>query len=722
MPGIFLSSLDKKRKEDSSSIFVMEKHVVNSQEITPVKSRWTSQWKLLLLLLFFIPFFFTFWHRSPTRVFDLPLKHADFIGRDKELKYIEAQLLKKKNFETVNIFAVCGEGGIGKTELTIAFANNHLKDFSLIGWIDCNREETFLHSYAGIGDLLGIQEENPMKLREKVHSYLERSEGKPWLLIFDDIKEMPSHLPRCGGSVLISCRDKSICPPESVLELNKSPEDAVLLLSRLTKEKKSESLEKLAEKLDYLPLMINIAGHYIAETPGISLSDYSEILSSIIETERSPIHSIEFRKRYPRSLVATYQITLELLRKKHPVSLQFLKEAVFLHPRNIPVEYLTRWLEKQGNYSEAEVVLTKGDILRELQNHSLIRYDDQRGDFSIHQLLHKALMLEFKQEESASECLKIISKLEPVLRYNPTQKDTVRPFQKVLPQCIAVLDRIQVSDALAVKMALILTRYYFDTEHHLKKGEKYLLLAQKWAEGWDHPVKGRIAFLQGVKKLREGDQQKISIEGEAHYRKALTYFKEALEIFEQQNQDELYLGIEQNPSKCTKEYQRAISMQYQAQMLRLLGRLEEAKKGFQESLEAFQKIAKGKDHFDIARIVREQALILWEQGERELAIHDLHRVIEMQERIYGSTFSSQPTVAATYRILGDFYMKKGEYLRSDKAYEKAIEVNQASYQTDIHPYLADLYQQRSIVLAALGDKSRALKMEKKSQNIRSLLK
>ncbi len=642
-----------------------------------VEERKTIGWKwAALFVVLAIPLILLFWKSSPPTIVDLPTKHADFIGRAKELAILKQRLLARQKARGINFAAICGEGGIGKSELAISFANEHLADFAFIGWVDGSSEEALVHSYAKLGDSLEILEEHPDRRREKVHAKLEKEKG--WLLIFDDVPQVPADIPKSGGAILITCRDKGICPPEACIELEKNQEDALVLLSKLTGQKRSEDLQHLAEQLDFLPLMIDLAGHYIAETPGIDFSHYSELLKE--KSANNPIKWVELRKRYPKSLAATYLTTLKLLESKHPLSLEFLKEASFLHHQNIPEELLACWLEEKKIYSLAEIPIIKGDILRELQNHSLIRYDAKRGDFSIHQLLHQTL----EQVRDGHRWLSILTQLEAVAHYNPTQKDTIRPFQRVLPHCLSVIEQ-----SPSIPLAMTVARYFVDTEHDLKKGQIYLDKAATWAQGWSHPIQGRIAFLQGMLEFRK-----------EQYGPALNCFDRAHMIFEEQDDNQLYQGIEQNPQKCTKEYQRAICMEYQGQALRLLGRIEEAETLLEESLQAFQAISK--EHFDIARILREQALILWERGAQAEAITKLEEAIAMQQRVYGDSYLSQPAVAATHRILGNFFFERGEYQKADQAYQFAIEINQAIYHSDVHPFQLELLELREKAQKALN--------------------
>ncbi len=642
-----------------------------------------------------------------TPCLNLPSIHFDFLGRQEEMAFLKSALLKKREGRKGNLIAISGEGGIGKTELAIAFANRNLSQFSLVGWMDGSHEEALSRSYISLGDFLGVQDANLGALKKKIHVELENRKGKPWLLVIDDVQSLPRELPRMGGHILVTSRDKGICFSNHVLELSKKYQDNIDLLSKITGEKESETLRLLIDQLDNLPLLINYVGHYVLATPGIGIAEYQSSLKEILGTEVSPLRGIS--KRYSRSLAATYKITLKRLEEKASHSLQFLKDAIFLRPSNIPVSFLSHWIKEQSDFNDGQIILAKGDILRELTNHSLIRYDAQSQSFSISRLLQQALLSESVKDRE--RILKTLLTYEAVVNYNPTCKAALRPFQQMLPHCMNVLDHIEVPTVYSTRLSLILARYFLDAEVNSDKAEKYLCLAEKWKPSERHPLQGRTYFLKGLAAYRK---EMASLQ-------AYRDFKKGGEIFESCQDPTSYVQVEQNPTKCNRAYQRAICLQYQGQVLSALGRLDESEMVLGQALEVFQAVAGGEDHFDIARILREQGVLLSKKGDIEGAIDKVKEALRMQKRVYQERFDSQPTAAATYRALGDLLQKRGDYSEADKVYAAAIKINHTVYQTKVHCYLAELYLKRAAALQAHGKSSLAKKMKNKAQAMQKQL-
>ena len=127
---------------------------------------------LIIVLMAMGSWFFTK-SSDPTRIIHLKETHADFIGREEYLKSLEEICLQKKT--DVPVAVLWGEGGIGKSEIAIAFANKHLKRFAIIYWIDCATEESYRESYYQLAGSLNIplnQKEGLLELVQKVHRQL----------------------------------------------------------------------------------------------------------------------------------------------------------------------------------------------------------------------------------------------------------------------------------------------------------------------------------------------------------------------------------------------------------------------------------------------------------------------------------------------------------------------------------------------------------------------
>lgn len=147
-------------------------------------------------------------------------------------------------------------------------------------------------------------------------------------------------------------------------------------------------------------------------------------------------------KKKFKELVSFLFGNLAITPKKHPLSYEFLRQASVLHSSGIPNEFLIAWLKQKNHFTDAQLILFMGDILRELKNHSLNRYDEKKSEFSFHQFLQNVLMSNEDNEVHAKAWLKILSEDAHVKKYNPTHQNSVRPFQRILPHAIKIIDHI----------------------------------------------------------------------------------------------------------------------------------------------------------------------------------------------------------------------------------------------------------------------------------------
>lgn len=121
-----------------------------------------------------------------------------------------------------------GLGGIGKTQLAIAYARKHQESYSAILWLNGNSEETLLQSFAAFGRHPSINAtrhaEDIRAAAKAVLQWLTLGENRRWLMIVDNADreyslntedpqayDIQSFLPGADhGSLLITTRLRSL--------------------------------------------------------------------------------------------------------------------------------------------------------------------------------------------------------------------------------------------------------------------------------------------------------------------------------------------------------------------------------------------------------------------------------------------------------------------------------------------------------------------------------
>ncbi|KAJ4308103.1 hypothetical protein N0V84_012298 [Fusarium piperis] len=224
-------------------------------------------------------------------------RRDNFVGREDILKTIDDHLLRptsqrestlepNRDFDTalhLRSFAICGLGGIGKTELAIQYAHTRKQHFEAIFWLSADDSKILASNFANLAVQLGLEDDDSLDItasRDIVMGWLSkplRKSSEPderrnyvnWLLIFDNVDNLDvlaDYWPKLGrGSVLITSRDPNAkqnihihhglhLPPLTNTETE-------ALMQQLTHVRvdqyQREALAKIAEGLDGLPLVVN---------------------------------------------------------------------------------------------------------------------------------------------------------------------------------------------------------------------------------------------------------------------------------------------------------------------------------------------------------------------------------------------------------------------------------------------------------------------------------
>jgi hypothetical protein len=275
------------------------------------------------------------------RGWTIPPPARSFVGRYDQLAVLRAQLTYQGAAMLAPTMALTGMGGIGKTQLALAYAQRHRGDYTLGWWVPAETELGTVAALAGLGPELGLPENlPPAELAARTRAALGDRSG--WLLIFDnapDLATVADFLPGAGGGhVLITSRNaawQGIADPVPVDLL--SAEDAVELLVRRTGDPDRETAARLAEALGRLPLALEQAAAFTA-SQHLSLASYLELFAG----RREELLALGKPLAYQGTVDATFALAREQLQPGNPAAVQLLELCALLAPNRVPLALLLR--------------------------------------------------------------------------------------------------------------------------------------------------------------------------------------------------------------------------------------------------------------------------------------------------------------------------------------------------------------------------------------------
>jgi ATP/maltotriose-dependent transcriptional regulator MalT len=189
------------------------------------------------------------------------LKTEHFVAREEELAQIDQVLRSGDGRQTVTLH---GLGGIGKTQLAIAYAIRHRADFSAIFWFNIKDNDSVKQSFAraarriatdcpssALGDL--DEEKDLDKVVRAVNHWLDQPKNTRWLMVFDNYDN--SKLPGVTNPTVV---DIHRFLPEAY-------HGSVLITTRLAAVKLGRQIpiQKLSNLVDGLRILSDSSGRNI---------------------------------------------------------------------------------------------------------------------------------------------------------------------------------------------------------------------------------------------------------------------------------------------------------------------------------------------------------------------------------------------------------------------------------------------------------------------------
>ncbi|MGY0058238.1 tetratricopeptide repeat protein [Streptomyces sp. LZ34] len=292
------------------------------------------------------------------RVNNLPaLDSAVFRGRDEALAVLEALPAAGTG---VVAQSVRGLGGVGKSTLVL----HHARRFLAAGggpvwWMDAESASKVMAGLAALATAL-----NPvhagLPLEDAAQWAVVWLQGRTgWLLVLDNAEDPADLDPYLGrlttGQVVITTRRdlpwRDLGTPLRLDTL--TPEAAVDVLRQITGSRDTAGLASLAEELGYLPLALQQAGAYLAQTR-TSPGDY---LAQLQQDPDGVLAAATPGDPQQRTIAQLWSVTLSAVQTADPHAVHLLRILAYCAPDPLPRAVLDTALETRRAVDHALGVL-----------------------------------------------------------------------------------------------------------------------------------------------------------------------------------------------------------------------------------------------------------------------------------------------------------------------------------------------------------------------------
>jgi len=327
-------------------------------------------------------------------VWNVQPRNASFTGRNSVLEHLRDQLATRA-VSVVLPVALHGLGGVGKTQVALEYAHRFKADYDLVWWVDAEQPDQINRSLAELAPRLSIRvgesyADAAREVREKLRL------GEPynrWLLIFDnadDPADLRAFLPGGPGHVLITSRNQSWTQVADPLEVDvfARTESTDLLLRRVPSLTAAEA-QDLAEVLGDLPLAVEVASAWLADS-GQPVGEY---IASLKAEGSTGVLSQSQPTDYPRSLEATWKISLDRLAGRSQAALRLLELCAFFAPEiSIDLIYGPQTIEALKPLDGSlRVPMMFGRVIQEISRLALAKVDRQGNSIQVHRLVQAYL-------------------------------------------------------------------------------------------------------------------------------------------------------------------------------------------------------------------------------------------------------------------------------------------------------------------------------------------
>ena len=662
----------------------------------------------------------------PDRLFKVPYPpNPNFTGRQEFLSALSESLALAAT--SPKIFALVGNGGMGKTQIALQHAYSPKNGFKYVWWLRSEEPATLLEDYISIArdlHLPGWDLRDTDQTVKTVKLWLEAECDSRWLLVFDNAKEpkdLERYVPMAGNGQIIVTSRLSVWDGFSkllevgVFQREKMEGESVDFLLKRTGKSDRKGAADLAAELGDLPLALEQAGACIKES-GLSFPDYIARLKE----NRKDMLSKGKPLNYPDGVATTWEISFRAVQKENPAAGDLLSLLAFLAPDAIPrslLEEQTKHLPEPLS-SCLQNPHQLDDCIALLNRYSLISAADNL--ISIHRLVQAVVQDRLSPKDQriwAGSALKMVN---DAFSFSQLDMESWEKCSKLSSHALSASEHAERLNLSQQETANLLNSLgnYFHNRMELAPAravlERALAINEK-ALGADHTSVAIDVNNLGSVLKDQGD-----LEGAKEcFQRALAINEKALGsdhtsvAIDVNNLGSVlnYQGDLEGAKKC---YQRALAIDEKAlgpehtsvardvnnlgSVLNYQGDLEEAKKCFQRAL-AIDEKALGPEHTSVAIDVNNLGLVLQTQGDLEGAKECFERALAIDEKALGPDHTS---VAIDVNNLGLVLQTQGDLEGAKECFERALAIDEKALGPD-HTSVAIFVNNLGLVLKAQGD-------------------
>jgi hypothetical protein len=351
-------------------------------------------------------------------VWNVPSRNVDFTGRDGLLDRLHRELAGDGK-AVVLARALYGLGGVGKTSVALEYAHRFAAEYGLIWWIPAEQPQEISLTLAALAVRLGLGiSDNAVEAATTALEFLRRDTSDRWLLIFDnaeDPADLQSFLPTGSGHILITSRNQAWTRHAKPLEVDVFTRDeSVAHLQRHVPQVSTADANRVANALGHLPLAIEQAGGWLAET-GMPADLYLEWLA----TQTADALGLGKPSGYAMPVAATWNLSLDRLRQRSPAAVRLLQMLVFCAPgpTSMSLLYSDAMIQHLLPFDETlRDKFTLGQVIGEISRLCLVRINQDTSSLEIHRLIQAVIrsqMTDDQQREARHELHLILVDARP---------------------------------------------------------------------------------------------------------------------------------------------------------------------------------------------------------------------------------------------------------------------------------------------------------------------